>query len=237
MPLFHEQVILMDAVSPGSVTYTVAGANTFVVPRFNTLTIEMWGGGGGGGTSRNGGAASWGGNGGDYARYTLNRGTILPSTIEYIVIGNGGLGGTGDSTAAQAGGFTQFGNTVGVTGGRGGNGQLTTAQSANTYTPSNPRSGFTLSTSEAGGQGGFGSGGNGGSVTNAGGGGAGMTNDSGGGTGGSSTFGGRGGNGGDSNQNQPRNGTQPGGAGGATDWDGGFRAGNGAIGQIRISWS
>jgi len=235
--MLHHDMMIQAGVAGGNVSYTAAGANTFTVPRYNILTIEMWGGGGGGGTSRNGGASSFGGNGGDYARYTLNPGALSPGVSEYIFIGDEGLGGTGASTPSLAGGHTQFGNTVGVTGGRGGNGQFTVGGAANTYTATNPRSGFTLSISEAGGQGGFGSGGNGGSVTYSGGGGGGMTNDFGGGTGGSSTFGGRGGNGGDSSQNQPRNGAAPGGAGGATDWDGGFRAGNGAVGRIVISWS
>ena len=229
-------MMIQAGVAGGNVSYNVAGANSFIVPRYNTLTIEMWGGGGGGGTSRNGGAASFGGNGGDYARYTLNPGALTPGVSEYLFIGGGGIGGFSAGVPSEAGGFTQFGNTVGVTGGRGGNGQLTVAPAANTYTPTNPRSGFTLTISEAGGQGGFGSGGNGGSVTYAGGGGGGMTNDFGGGTGGSSTFGGRGGNGGDFNFNQPRDGAQPGGGGGATDWDHPFRAGNGGIGEIRISW-
>jgi hypothetical protein len=233
--LYHDMMILAGIVG-GNVSYTVAGANSFVVPRYNTLIIEMWGGGGGGGTSFNGAASSFGGNGGDYARYTLAPGALTPGVSEYLVIGNGGLGGISSGTASLAGGFTQFGNTVGVTGGRGGNGQLTVGGAPNTYTPTNPRSGFTLTISEAGGQGGFGSGGNGGSVTYAGGGGGGMTNDFGGGTGGSSTFGGRGGNGGDFSANQPRDGSSPGGAGGATDWDSGLRAGTGGIGQIRISW-
>jgi hypothetical protein len=234
--MLHHDMMIQAGVAGGNVSYTAAGANTFTVPRYNILIIEMWGGGGGGGTSFNGASQAFGGTGGDYARYTLNPGVLTPGTNEYLVIGDGGLRGSSSSVASAAGGHTQFGNTIGVTGGRGGNGQLTVGGSSNTFTPTFSRSGFNLTISESGGAGGLGPN-NGASVTYAGGGGGGNTNDFGSGTGGTSTFGGAGGNGGDGNNNQPRNGSNPGGGGGATDWSPGLNAGNGGIGQIKISWS
>lgn len=235
--LTHDMMLLDSGIRAGNATYTVTGANTFVVPRYNSMTIELWGGGGGGATSFNGGASSYGGDGGSYAQYTVNPGVLTPGVTEYLFVGAGGAGASGNSnTNLRAGGHTQFGNSIGVTGGKAGNGQTYVGQPANTFTATNIRSGFNLIISETGGTGGLGNA-NGQNRTYAGGGGGGMVNDFGQGQGGTSTFGGAGGNGGDASENQPRNGSAPGGGGGATDWDGGFAAGTGGAGRIIITWS
>jgi hypothetical protein len=70
-------------VTPGSMTWTIPGTYYFVVPAHNTLTAQAWGGGGGGGSGEN--ASLWlaggnGSNGGD------------SSVAGYITAG-GGYGG------------------------------------------------------------------------------------------------------------------------------------------------
>jgi hypothetical protein len=95
-------------VTPGSQSFTTAGANSFVVPCHNTLTVQVWGAGGGGGgcdaqsrvASSTGGASRW----------------------DNSVIANGGSGVT-TSTAGGTGGTASGGttNTTGQTGSTGNN--------------------------------------------------------------------------------------------------------------------
>lgn len=104
-------------VIPGNVSYTVPGQYNFVVPNYNSLTVEMYGGGGGGGSAiitpgsagnptnfagilncGGGGAGSYGGqNGGGGAASGGDRN---------YTGGNGGVGG-GNTTGGRgaAGGY------------------------------------------------------------------------------------------------------------------------------------
>lgn len=86
---------------PGSQTWTSAGAQSFVIPRYkNTLTIELWGAGGGGG--KNG----------------VNGGAGGASTVASLGLSAGG-GGGGINTAANGAGGVASGGTTNINGGAG----------------------------------------------------------------------------------------------------------------------
>ena len=111
-----QQALLEEGVQvvPGSSTFT--SNNSFKVPAFNTLTIELWGEGGGGGgflTIPDGTHGSWtfkaGADGGDTTLSSLS------------LVAHGGKGGESDGLTGGAGGGAS-GGTTNVGGGAGGNG-------------------------------------------------------------------------------------------------------------------
>lgn len=227
-----------NSCSAGSQTFTSSGTWTKPSAAFTTATIEIWGGGGSGGTAYNGGATSCGGAGGAYKKYSVAYGNLNSS--ETITVGSGGNRGSGD-TPGVAGGYSVFGNAIWASGGAGGAGQHYGAAAAGSYTPTDGRSAsvWTLVSSEAGASGGCGGSGAGGSTTNSGPGGGGGINSSGvGGVGGAaSATGATGGHGAASWSGvNSTNGTSPGAGGGGNYWSGNA-LGDGASGQVKISWT
>ncbi len=97
----------VNGVAPGSQSYTSPGTYSWSVPKYNTLTVEMWGAGGEG-TSIGGSTGNDfpGANGGN-------------TTFKGMVAG-GGQGGLGN-TSGGAGG-TATGGTTNTVGGTGANG-------------------------------------------------------------------------------------------------------------------
>ncbi|MDO8931441.1 MAG: hypothetical protein Q7U97_03525 [Rhodocyclaceae bacterium] len=99
--------LLLAGVTPGTVTYDIAGSNNFTVPDFNTLVVEMWGPGGGSG----GAGPSVGNNGTDGTATTFNG-----------LSAGGGLHGNGQAGTGQGasgnGGTASGGdiNTNGIAG-------------------------------------------------------------------------------------------------------------------------
>jgi hypothetical protein len=106
------------AVSAGSFTnmqvYSTAGTSTFTVPAGVTkIMVEVWGGGGGGGNSSATVTGTVGsGAGGGYGRSIFS---VVPGQNYSVVVGAGGVAGSGD------GGTSSFGSIINATGGIGGN--------------------------------------------------------------------------------------------------------------------
>ncbi len=214
----------------GQVTGTFTSSTTWTCPAgVTSVTVECWGGGGGGGYARtNNGAAGGGGGGGAYKKTTNV--VVAPNQTITITVGSGGTGGTSGGTVASNGGVTIFGSTVPVSANGGGAGG-----SVNTGN----------GTAGLGGTGGTYNGGAGaiGQGTNGGGGGGGSAGT---GSNGSTATsrtgaigvvgGGAGGDGGTSSNGSP--GLAPGGGGGGgRRTSGNNRAGgNGANGQVKITW-
>ncbi|VXC40134.1 conserved exported hypothetical protein [Flavobacterium sp. 9AF] len=194
-------------------TYTdnTPGTNSFVVPcDVTSVTIEAWGAGGAGGAADNNPNGGSGGGGGGYSSRTF---TVTPGqTITYSV----GAGGIGGNNNGGDGGDTTI-LTLTANGGTGGGQNQGTPGTGGTAT------GGTINLT----------GGNGFIGTN-----IGLTI---GGAGGAGANGGAGGTaltGGGSNNGN--NGTGPGGAGGGarrTGGGGGRRGGDGANGQISITYT
>ncbi|MBT1697483.1 T9SS type A sorting domain-containing protein [Fulvivirgaceae bacterium PWU4] len=215
-----------------TVTITTPGANSWTVPAgVSRITVEVWGGGGGGGNSDNttddGGG---GGGGGAYSIKVFNG--PLPASFNYS-IGAGGAGAPGSSGT----------NAIG--------GQDTWFSSATTLMAKGGSRGRSSDEGSNGGNGGAagssigdnsysgGSGANGGDTGGAGGGSAGPSgagnNGSGNGATSAVTGGGAGGNGG-STGNPGGAGGAPGGGGGGSNDIAAEAGGNGANGQIVITY-
>ena len=93
-------------------------SGTFTVPAgVTSITVECWGGGGAGGGNNTNSDGGGGGGGGAYARRTL---TVVPGTVYSFVVGAGGTGVAGGN--GNPGGDTWFGSvsTVLAKGGGGG---------------------------------------------------------------------------------------------------------------------
>lgn len=222
----------INSVTPGSQTFSSTGLQSFIVPAFNTMIVEIWGGGGSGGEAYNGNTVSQGGQGGSYVRYSIAAGQLVVGSTQSVYIGAGGAGVQSNGGAGNPGTYSYFANAIWAIGGYGGRGQLQVANPASSYSPtvSVP---WALVISETGGSGGYG--GPGSNTTYAGAGGGGGQN-TGGATqaGGTSTYGGAGGQGGYGNSSTFP-GSQPGGGGGGNSYYG--FSGSGGTGQIKISWS
>jgi hypothetical protein len=106
------------AVTTGSFTnmqvYSTSGTSTFTVPAGVTkIMVEVWGGGGGGGNSSATVTGTVGsGAGGGYGRSIFS---VVPGQNYSVVVGAGGVAGSGD------GGTSSFGSIINATGGIGGN--------------------------------------------------------------------------------------------------------------------
>lgn len=214
-------------VGQTTVTITTTGAGTFTVPcDVTSITVEAWGGGGGGGGRGNSTGAAGGGGGGAYASSTL---TVVPGqTINYFV-GNGGNGGNGNNNGQNGENTTWNVNNVVAQGGRFGtnniNGGLggSIAASTGTIIRSGGNGGNSAGTLSGGGGGGAGTTTNGGNATTTGG------------TGGNND-GGNGGNGiGNGNGNPGL--VIGGGGSGARRTSGNRNGGNGARGELRITYT
>lgn len=101
-----------------SVTYSVAGSNTFTVPSCaDYICIEAWGGGGGGGCGCSSTASGGGGGGGSYGQgcFSVTSGSSISVTV-----GGGGSGSTSGGVPGGNGGNTIVGTLVTANGGNGG---------------------------------------------------------------------------------------------------------------------
>jgi len=224
-------------------TYSTAGIYTFVVPAGVTgIQVEAWGGGGAGGQAASGSNGKGGGGGGAYASGTVN---VTPGNNYAVTVGAGGKSPVGQTTPSTSGGLSSFVSSIIASGGTFGDNTSTSGQGglgglASTSTGITKKNG--------------GNGGNGNTATNGAGGGGGSSasatvvgvngnnySGSNGGAGGNGA-GGNGGKGGsfitpsvlnDANSGFP--GIAPGGGGGGRA-DLGSVSGNGANGQVIITW-
>jgi hypothetical protein len=219
------------------ITFTSAGAGSWLVPAgVTTVKAECWGGGAGGGPG------SGGGGGGEYAAESalpVTAGTRVPFTTGSGGSGGGGLSGQG-TVSQRSGASTTFGSAAttvtvvtahggasallgGTTGGAGGSGSTNGTHFSGGAGGTAPRQGG----GGGGGSGGTGAGGSAGGAGGATAGGAGASAVSGGGAGGA----------GAPASGWPGAGGGPGGGGGggfSTAYNGG--GGNGAIGQVRLTY-
>lgn len=217
-----------------SQTYTSSGTFT-VPPGVTSITVECWGAGGagGGGTDNTlDPAGAGGGAGGAYAKKTLS---VIPNANYTVTVAGITPGGTG---TGATGGPSWFGTvaTVYAEGGAGGSaitngdGPAGLGSSANSigdivYSGGSGANG-TDATGGGGGGGGAGSSGSGGNANN-----------SNRGTG-TTLFGGNGGNGAPTSEGNGNNGSDFGGGGGGAFCDDNtdHLGGNGASGQVVVSW-
>ncbi len=225
-------ILLNSFVYSQTTTQTLTSSGSMVIPcGITSITVQCWGGGGAGGGATSNNSAGGGGAGGAYSYSVI--GVTYGQTITYVI----GGGGNGDTGTGNSGGSSSFGGVI-ATGGAGGGRGNSNNTSGNGGTASSAGSvGSTIFTGGDGGTGSLGtsSGGGGGSA------GTGANGTSGllavAGIGGLNG-GGNGGAGGGSNSNGS-NGAIPGGGGGGArrgnnnDRDGG----NGARGQIVISYT
>ena len=108
-----------EGVVPGSTTYSTPGTYNFVVPKHNTLTVQLWGAGGGGGgagaaVTGYGGTNEIGGTGGP-SKWDGGSASGKPQA-------NGGVGGRNTETGTGGAGGTASGGTTNTSGGAGGDG-------------------------------------------------------------------------------------------------------------------
>lgn len=226
--------ILVYAVSGQTVvTFNVAGANTFAVPAgVTSLKVEAWGAGGGAGSGGSQGShiGGSGGGGGEYAcepNYT-----VVPLAVLNYTVGTKGLHGA--SNIGTDGASTVFDTAVVAHGGKGASSTATRPGgigSTNTLHFNGGSNGVPTTTSSTGGGGGGGSGG----LNNAGNPGTSSTSAVGAAGGAAVTGGGAGGAGGN-NAAVGSNGAAPGGGGGGGGATGLHAGGDGANGQVRITY-
>lgn len=195
---------------------TPAGSETFIVPSgVNSITVSIWGaGGGGGGSSINGDGGSGGGGGGATTRIIA----VTPGDTFSYSVGTGGTGGLSNATLAGSGENSTFIN-VGLGINLLGNGGTGGARNRGAAGTGGTASGGTINSTGQNGTVGNASGqagGNSGVVIGIfGGGGGAVTNSTG------------------------NNGTIPGGGGGGAERTGGGarNGGNGANGQVHITYT
>ena len=207
------------------VVFTSGNAFWTVPTCVTSVTVEVWGAGGGGGSSNN--TNTNGGSGGGGGAYAKGTHTVVPGSSYFYNVGNSGAGGPANSTTAPtAGGQTWFNaiasiNTVPVTnasgtlaigGGPGVNNSIVNPTNAGAVASC---FGNVTTASGIAGNGGTSSGGRNGGA-------------------GASPGGGAGGAG--STSANGSNGTTPGGGGGGNDRRVNY-GGQGAVGQIIISYS
>ena len=151
----------LSTLTPGfsrMATFTASG--NFTVPNGSTaVRVRVCGGGGGGGS----GAPGLGGGGGGAGGYAEGVVPVLPGQVVAVTVGAGGTGGVSGGSPAGSGTTSSFGTAVVASGGNGG------ATAASFSYGGGPGAGSGGSLNLAGG---YGSDGNGGTVTFAGNGGA-----------------------------------------------------------------
>lgn len=194
----------------GQTTYTTGSGNFTVPCGVTSITVQIWGGGGAGGAADNNPNGGSGGGAGGYSTATL---AVNPGDVIAYSVGTGGNGGSGNGGNGTASTF----GTMTANGGNGG------GQNQGLIGTGGTASGGT--TNLTGGNGGLGIA----LITPTGG--AGGNAQGGGGTGGAARTGG-------SNNGNPGN--IPGGGGGGAlrvGGGGGRTGGNGARGEIRITYT
>ena len=151
----------LNTLTPGySRMATFSSSASFTVPNGSTaVRVRLCGGGGGGGS----GAPGFGGGGGGAGGYAEGVLAVQAGQVVPIIVGGGGNGGVSGGAPAAAGSPSSFGSAISATGGGGG------AAAASFSFGGSPGIGAGGSLNIAGG---YGSDGNGGSVTFAGNGGA-----------------------------------------------------------------
>jgi Concanavalin A-like lectin/glucanases superfamily len=231
-----------------ALTAAQVGELGLAITPVTSVTVQAWGGGGGGaGSNTTDADAAPGGGGGEYASQTV---AVTPGETYTVVVGAGGAGGAAGTNPGKAGGKSWFGpSSAVVTGYAGGGGTA-----ASSDTGGSGGTGSTNTICYNGGAGGIGSIGSLGEIYRGGGGGGSGGTGSAGDTGAAGsvsgygatavTGGGAGGNGG--NAGQPTDGdgagvagAAPGGGGGGGEayYASGEAGGNGAAGQITITWA
>jgi len=215
---------------------TFSSSGTFTVPAGVTvIKVECWGGGGAGGEANTNTNGKGGGGGGAYASSIQ---TVIPLNPYAVTVGAGGTA-PNQTTASTPGGSSSFSTLVIALGGT--NGANNNDANSAIGGAGGLASGSTGTTKHNGGSGGNGNiatggggGGGGSSATASGNGVSGVTStNTNGGAGGTSSNG-DGGNGGNSGI-PGLSGTTPGGGGGGRG-DVGSASGNGANGQVIVSW-
>ena len=220
-------LVLPNLVSGQTQTYNAVGTYTFTVPAgVTSITVQAWGAGGGGGTGNVTNGDRTGGGGGAFASSVLS---VTPGSNITVIVGNGGTtGNNGGNTTFGATLVVAAGGTSGSNTNPGGLGGLVAA-STGTIRFAGGNGGNRANNNPGGGGGGGGSatpsanGGNGGNGTGAGIGGVGGSGQGNGGGGGNDGAVGLNGNG-------------PGGGGGGKG-ESGATSGNGAVGQVIITWT
>lgn len=224
---------LFCSLNVRSQTYTTPGRKTFTVPAgVTSITVECWGAGGSGGTRSSDGAGGGGGGG----AYSLQVISVVPGTSYSYTVGAGAA-----NTSSSAGGDSYFQNAAQTTTfvlAKGGN---SVASNSATRATGGSASAGTGSIKYNGGDGKNGNtsgtdyGGGGGSSAGTGGSGTDATNVNG---AVAPTDGGNGGDGRWSSEGNGSDGENPGGGGGGAIRNNGTDyGGNGADGQIRITYT
>ena len=215
-------LFFVASTSSAQTIQTFSGSGSWVCPYgVSSVTVETWGGGGAGGGCTN--KAGGGGGGGAYTTTTLP--VSYGNSYNYVV----GTGGVGAATAGPAGGASSF-NAVCVANGGAGGGLGTTTDGAGgiggtgTYAGGNGAAAV-YATGSGGGGGGAGSSAAGGNAS-------GMTGGTGGATGGGAGAAGR-----NTNGNGAAGSTLGGGGSGAKNTGGAKLGGNGADGQVKITYT
>lgn len=238
-------LLIHFATQSQSLTVTATGNGEWVCPvNVTSITIQAWGGGGGGGYAIGvNGAAGGGGGGGEYRAVTI---AVTPGQTYYYTVGSGGSGGTNAGIDANEGGITCFStspncvnNLILSNGGQAGQGVNTNSSGAGGI-------GGTAGIGGIGRSGGNGSNGVNGDNNSAGGGGggggAGTNTDGGNASGrtrgnGGTDFGGNGGSGPNSNNGAVGSTIGGGGSGGHRRGGNNRNGGNGARGELRLTWT
>ncbi len=210
-------------------------SGTFTVPSgVTSILVESWGGGGaGGGAAGNGTHSGGGGGGGAYNSGTIS---VIPGNSYPVTVGTGGNGFSGAN--GSAGGASSFNGLISASGGGGGSfssgstnqsgGNAGSGGTGGIYNGGNGAPGVSANPNSGGGGGGAGTTANGNNAF-------GPTAGSGG-----AAYGGPGGTGVNGSRNgNPGSGFGGGGSGGNRTSGSGITTagGNGAPGQVLISWS
>ena len=224
-------IILLSCnyVRSQTVINNTPGNYSFVVPAgIYSISVETWGAGGGGGNSNNN--TNNGGSGGGGGAYAKGTHTVVPGNIYYYSVGTKGTGGPASSTAVPTAGSSSWFNAVANVNSApvsNANGTLARGGGAGVNDSSvTPTNGGLNSTSY-------------GNITTASGsnGTAGSSNGGGNGGAGASPGGGAGGIGATSSGTNGTAGTIPGGGGGGSDDTKTSKGGDGANGQIIITYN
>jgi hypothetical protein len=109
--------LIQNCYSQVTVPYTTSGTHTFNVPSgVTSVTVECWGGGGAGGGAKSKNKGGAGGAGGAYASKVI---TVTPDSNYTVTVGQGGTGGTGNGPSGGDSWFIST-STVKAKGGAGG---------------------------------------------------------------------------------------------------------------------
>jgi aspartate 1-decarboxylase len=204
-----------------SQTFTTPGTGSVVIPAgVTTVTVETWGAGGGGGSSNN--TSTNGGSGGGGGAYAKGIHAVTSGSTYYYIVGANGTGGPANSTTVPTAGTVSWFNATGVNAapGNSANGTLSNGGGAgvnnSTVGPNNGGTAFGNNVATSGTTGNAGTG-------------------TGGGNGGAGANGGTGGLG--STTTDGSNGNPPGGGGGGGNDAAINKGGDGADGQVKITWT